>query len=625
LDHPPRIVWVVDDSSLDAERARNSLCRDYRVEIFNDGAAVLERIAEGRRPDVLVLDWVMPGVSGLDVCRYLRANSSNIADEMKVLLLTAHNETSQIVEGLGAGADDYLAKPYAPEELVARVAVLIRSQELVRRVANAEQTIRNLLDRSPDPLIAIGPNGTLTYANLAACAALARPANELIGEPVEHVIGGLRTDPDEQGHLPDVVIGDHVYAPSIRPLPFDDSNKTISLRNVTEQRRLEARRLDFYSMIAHDLRSPLTSILMRTELMLTGKRGTLPEASSQDLRKIENNVRSLVSLINDFLDLARFEGTGFKLERNEVDLFALIEEAVEQFRPLADSRQIQLHAVRPGEAMITSGDPQRLMQVISNLVANAVKFTPPGGDVAIGFACERSMIRVGVADNGPGIPEEAIPSLFQRYARVGRTTAKVEGTGLGLMIVREIVEAHGGTVGVDSKEGEGSTFWFRLPARETSRMRTPQKIMVPELPGVERADSILVVDDDEDIRQTLATLLEAEGYDVNLAVDGADALRALADAPLPDVILLDLAMPRVDGREFRLRQRNDPRLAGIPVIVISAERGMTADPSLVGSHFLRKPVDFGLVRQAIHRVLAEGARRSSPPPQELARLLPDAP
>jgi two-component system chemotaxis response regulator CheY len=156
-------------------------------------------------------------------------------------------------------------------------------------------------------------------------------------------------------------------------------------------------------------------------------------------------------------------------------------------------------------------------------------------------------------------------------------------------------------------------------------MRTPQKIMVPELPGVERADSILVVDDDEDIRQTLATLLEAEGYDVNLAVDGADALRALADGPLPDVILLDLAMPRVDGREFRLRQRNDPRLAGIPVIVISAERGMTADPSLVGSHFLRKPVDFGLVRQAIHRVLAEGARRSSPPPQELARLLPDAP
>jgi CheY-like chemotaxis protein len=447
----------------------------------------------------------------------------------------------------------------------------------------------------------------------------------LIGEPVEHVIGGLRTDPDEQGHLPDVVIGDHVYAPSVRPLPFDDSNKTISLRNVTEQRRLEARRLDFYSMIAHDLRSPLTSILMRTELMLTGKRGTLPEASSQDLRKIENNVRSLVSLINDFLDLARFEGTGFKLERNEVDLYALIEEAIEQYRPLADSRQIQLHAVRPGEAMITSGDPQRLMQVISNLVANAVKFTPPGGEVAIGFACERSMIRVGVADNGPGIPEEAIPSLFQRYARVGRATAKIEGTGLGLMIVREIVEAHGGTVGVDSKEGEGSTFWFRLPARETSRLRTPQKLVVPESHGANRADAILVVDDDEDIRQTLATLLEAEGYDVNLAIDGADALRALADGPLPDVILLDLAMPRVDGREFRLRQRKDPRLAGIPVIVISAERGMTADPSLVGSHFLRKPVDFGLVRQAIHRVLADGTRRSSPPPQELARLLPDAP
>jgi CheY-like chemotaxis protein len=120
----------------------------------------------------------------------------------------------------------------------------------------------------------------------------------------------------------------------------------------------------------------------------------------------------------------------------------------------------------------------------------------------------------------------------------------------------------------------------------------------------------------------LATLLEGEGYDVNSAVDGADALRWLADSLLPDVILLDLAMPRLDGREFRARQRQDPRLASIPVIVISAERGMTTDPSLAGSHFLRKPVDFALVRQAIRRVLAERGRRSSPP-QAVPLSVPD--
>jgi signal transduction histidine kinase len=617
-------VWVVDDSPLDAERARDSLCRDYRVEIFNDGAAVLERIAEGRRPDVLVLDWVMPGVSGLDVCRFLRATLGGLGDEMKVLLLTSHNETSQIVEGLGAGADDYLAKPYAPEELHARVAVLMRSQELVRRVAKAEQTIRNMIDGSPDPLIAMDPAGTLTYANLAACAALERTAQELIGEPVEQIVPGLRTEPDEQGHLPDVSIRDQIYAPSVRPLPFDETSKTISLRNVTEHRRLEARRLDFYSMVAHDLRSPLTSILMRAELMLAGKRGTLPDASSQDLRKIESNVRSLVSLINDFLDLARFEGTGFKLERVEVDLVGLIDEAVDQFRPLADNRQLRVQVIRPIAPMLTCGDRQRLMQVISNLIANAVKFTPPGGDVAIRFAYERGMVKVNVADTGPGIPEEAIPALFQRYARVGRAAKQVEGTGLGLMIVREIVEAHGGTVGVESEEGAGSVFWFRLPARESTRSRTPQNLVVPDSRSGERAESVLVVDDDEDIRQTLASLLEAEGYHANLAVDGADALRLLADGPLPDLILLDLAMPRVDGREFRIRQRRDPRIAHIPVIVISAERGMATDPSLGGSHFLRKPVDFALVRQAIKRVLDESRRRSSPPPQEVPLIAPDA-
>ncbi|HMJ50890.1 MAG TPA: response regulator [Polyangiaceae bacterium] len=610
VNRPPRTVWVVDDSSLDAERARASLCRDYRVEIFGDGAAVLERISQNQRPDVLVLDWVMPGVSGVDVCRFLRSTSGGLGDEMKVLLLTAHNETSQIVEGLGAGADDYLAKPYAPEELSARVAVLIRSQELVQRVANAEQTIRNLLDGSADPLIAVDPSSRVTYANLAACAALARPSEQLIGLPVAQVITGLLTEANEQGHLPDVVIGDQMFAPSVRPLPFDDSSKTISLRNVTEHRRLEARRLDFYSMVAHDLRSPLTSILMRAELMLAGKRGVLPAEGISDLRKIENNVRSLVSLINDFLDLARFEGTGFKLERKEVDLMELVEEAVDQYRPLAEGRRLDLCVVRPAEPMITFGDRQRLMQVISNLMANAVKFTPPEGTVVARVELQSGMLAVSVEDDGPGIPAEAIPSLFQRYARIDRAVKKVEGTGLGLMIVREIVEAHGGTVGVDSEEGVGSRFWFRLPCW-TARLCPPLRLETMETQSDQHPASILVVDDDEDIRQTLATLLEGEGHDVGTAVDGADALRSLGDPPLPDLILLDLGMPNVDGREFRRRQRQDPRLANIPVIIISAEKATGGDPSLAGAHFLRKPVDFALVRQSIQKVLEEQGPRSS--------------
>ena len=604
-------MWVVDDSSLDAERARDSLCRDYRVEVFNDGAAVLERIAEGHRPDVLVLDWVMPGVPGVDVCRFLRATAGGPGDEMKVLLLTAHNETSQIVEGLGAGADDYLAKPYAPEELLARVAVLVRSQALVLRVAKAEQTIRTLLDGSPDPLIAIDPEGTLTYANLAACTALEHPAPELVGEPVTRFIGGLSTDADEQGHLPDVAIGNQVYAPSVRLLPFNDSSKTISLRNVTEHRRLEARRLDFYSMVAHDLRSPLTSILMRAELMLTGKRGTLPPNAAGDLRKIESNVRSLVQLINDFLVLARLEGTGYKLERKDVDLGVLVGEVIEQFRPIADSRRLELGTVRPAETVLTNGDHRRLTQVVSNLVANAVKFTPDGGRVVARIEPAGEMVTVAVEDSGPGVPVEAIPLLFQRYTRVHGGPRQVEGTGLGLMIVREIVEAHGGTVGVESTEGQGSRFWFRLPMREGPVPIAKRNQTMAEPNVEERRPSILVVDDDEDIRHTLASLLEAEGYDASVAADGQDALRALAEKPLPDLILLDLGMPNVDGLEFRRRQQRDPRIAGVPVVIVSAQKASREEASLLGSHFLRKPVDFARVRQTIKDVLGDRDRRAS--------------
>ena len=610
LDRPQKIVWVVDDSLLDAARARDSLCRDYRVEIFSDGAAALERISQNQRPDVLVLDWVMPGVSGVDVCRYLRATAGRLGDEMKVLLLTAHNETSQIVEGLGAGADDFLTKPYAAEELLARVEALVRSQELVRRVANAEQAIRNLLDGSPDPLIAVDPAGTLTYANLAACTALAHPPSELIGEPVNRFISGLFTEPDEQGRLPDVTIGDQVFAPSVRLLPLDDSSKTISLRDVTEHRRLEARRLDFYSMVAHDLRSPLTSIVMRAQLMQRGKRGVLPEEATADLRKIENNVRSLVSLINDFLELARFEGTDFKLQREEIDLIELVDEAIEQYRLLADSRQLDLGLVPPAKKTTACGDRQRLMQVISNLLANAVKFAPAGGKVTVRIEAQEGWLAVSVEDNGPGIPAAAIPSLFQRYTRLERAATDVEGTGLGLMIVREIVEAHGGTVGVESEEGRGSKFWFRLPVNGGARLSTPPHLRLADAPP---HGSILVVDDDEDIRLALSSLLEAEGYEVSTAVDGADALQLLAAGARADVIFLDLGMPNIDGREFRRRQRQDPRLANIPVIIVSAEPETSVDPSLAGSHFLHKPVDFARVVQA-HKHVLKRSRRSTQPP-----------
>jgi PAS domain S-box-containing protein len=464
-----RTVWVVDDSPLDAERARRTLSPEFTVELFNDGTSVLEHLNTHPAPDVLVLDWVMPGISGVDVCRFLRSSHrawSNVA----IVLLTGQNETAQIVEGLAAGANDYLPKPYAPEELRARVVARVRSNDLLERAERAEASVRVLLEHSPDPFFAVDHQHVVTYANIEGGRAFGLSPNELVGKPISSLIPGLREqslDIRPGGPprvLPDVTLGGRVFSPAVRQVPPDDAGTTmVTLRDVTERRQSDMRRLDFYSIMAHDLRGPLTAMLLRTDGLARGRRGVLSAEALNDVHRIETGVRSLVAMINDFLDLARLEGTGYKLDREEVDLPALVEGAVDELRPLVEASRISLSLDPAPTNVKVVGDRRRLVQVLSNLIGNAIKFTPAGGQIDMQVRASGQYVETAVCDTGRGIPKEALATLFDRFTRVEHKTHAIGGSGLGLMIVREIVEAHGGTVGVESEEGRGSRFWFRLP------------------------------------------------------------------------------------------------------------------------------------------------------------------
>ena len=461
-------IWVVDDSPLDAERARRALCDEYAIETFSDGSAALERLAAGgASPDVIVLDWLMAGVSGIDVCQFLRSHRTY--GQVAVLLLTVQHRTEQIVEGLQAGANDYLVKPFAEEELHARVHALVRAKSLIERAELAESRVRKLLESAPDALLAIDAEGVLTYANSEAELMLQRPASELIGCPIREVLPELPLRNISLGGgealvpLPDVQVGEDFYSPTVRFLPGDDAARTsVALRKVTEQRRAAERRLDFYSMVAHDLRSPLQAMLIRLELMLRGARGPVPAELVADLRKIDASARSLVGMANDFLELARLEGTGRKIERTELNLTSVVSQAVEDLRPLIELNRLTLRVEEPPAEAQVVGDPRRLLQVVSNLVGNAIKFTPPEGNILTRVTLGEQFVETSVVDSGPGIEPQLLSTIFQRFVR-GPEGNKLGGTGLGLLIAREIVEAHGGTIGVDSQMGQGSTFWFRLP------------------------------------------------------------------------------------------------------------------------------------------------------------------
>jgi two-component system phosphate regulon sensor histidine kinase PhoR len=470
-----RVAWVVDDSAIESELARRTLATDYDVEVFSDGSAVLERLSRGLAPDVLVLDWTMPGVSGIEVCRFLRSRPET--SELGVLLLTVHHQTEQVVEGLAAGANDYLIKPYAPPVLNARVASLIRSRMLRERALHAEMLLRTVLTQLPDAVVTVDGAGKILFANAAAERILGGEGMNLAGKSIAEMVPGLSlrklVAAEQQPARSDVQIGDQIYAPHLSIAPTDDEGKTtISLRNVTVTRRLESRRLDFYSMVAHDLRSPLSTIQLRTQMMLKGLRGAFSGAASAELAKIDRSVDDMVQMINDFLEIAQFESGGFQLERNLLSAAAVVSETMEEFRPLAESKGIALGPVETEGTTLVVGDRRRLAQVMANLFSNAIKFSSPGGKVSARVTTAQDCVETVVRDEGAGIAEAAQAALFRKYSRLAQQGPAVQGTGLGLMIVREIVEAHGGTVGVRSAPGAGSSFWFKLPRAESATAAT---------------------------------------------------------------------------------------------------------------------------------------------------------
>jgi two-component system phosphate regulon sensor histidine kinase PhoR len=474
-----RVVWVVDDSRLDAERAKQVLGDECRVEVFADGSAALERLAStagtSATPDAMVLDWVMPGVTGLDVCRFMRSADGGYA-QVGILLLTTHRNTEQIVEGLSAGANDYLAKPYADAELLARVRALLRTRQLLERATRAEAVSVKLLQLTPDGLIALDEHRRIKFVNDTARTALEREhrINFEGAPPLSEVLPDLdrRLQSQNANHtlpLPDIQIGERLFSPTIRSLPAGDLFSSIlSLRDVTESRRAAARRLDFYSIIAHDLRTPLSTLTLRTQLMLSGKHGELPAGMQADLLKTNANLKSLVEMINDFLDLARLDQAAYELKSDEVDVVALLTDTMENLQPQLATRDLRWVS-QTRDAACVIGDARRLQQVFTNLIGNAIKFTDVGGTITTNIISDGHEIEVSVADNGRGIPAQSLPTIFDRYTRAANNADNVAGSGLGLMIVREIIEAHGGRIGVESTVGVGSRFWFRLPTARVSK------------------------------------------------------------------------------------------------------------------------------------------------------------
>jgi len=340
----------------------------------------------------------------------------------------------------------------------------------------------------------------------------------------------------------------------------------------SEQRAIQSRD-DVLGIVAHDLRNPLGTILMQAGLL--AHLGALNGQTRRPAEVIQRAARRMNRIIQDLLDVTRMESGHLVLDRAALPTAQVIAELVESQRaqlPATGAPAIRLAAARVLPEVLADRD--RLHQILENLVGNALKFTPADGEITVGAALDGDdHVRLWVADTGPGIPPEHLPHLFDRFWQA-RRVARTGGVGLGLPIVKGLVEAHGGRVWVDSRVGAGSTFCFTLPCATARRA----------------ARRVLVAEDDADARGALVTMFERAGYDVVAVANGAAALAELHRAPRPALLVLDLGLPILDGWSVLDERARDPSLRTIPVIVASgdgeAERKVVQD----GTRFLPKPV-----------------------------------
>jgi signal transduction histidine kinase/ActR/RegA family two-component response regulator len=361
---------------------------------------------------------------------------------------------------------------------------------------------------------------------------------------------------------------------------------------------------EFLSTLSHELRTPLTSILGWANLLNMGNLDGATRA--QALETIERNAQVQKRLIDDLLDVSRIISGKLRLDVREVDLGSVIEDAIDVVRPAADAKSIHLaFHQEPGLGPV-NGDHSRLQQVVWNLLFNAVKFTPEGGRVEVSFEREGSRARVTVSDTGRGISPDFLPHVFDRFRQAdGATTRNYGGLGLGLAIVRHLIEAHGGTVSVESAgQGLGAAFSITLPflavkieAAETAHAgRTHESGLSREtLPRELHGVRVLVVDDDVEARQMISTVLAQSGAEVRTCLSSGEALEALSRWR-PDVLMSDIGMPNEDGyaliqRVRRLRQECGGRIPAAALTAYAREEDRERALSCGFQVHVAKPVE----------------------------------
>jgi PAS domain S-box-containing protein len=504
----PRVLVVDDNPDMRAYISR-LLHETYEIDVAVDGEDALARIGR-QMPDLVLTDVMMPRMDGFALLQNIRA--SDETRNLPVILLSARAGEESTIEGLSAGADDYLVKPFAARELFARVQTHL---ELVRVRAEAQRRIVDVLERERTRLVTTFENAPAFIAVLRGPTHVFESANPAYRELVGHreLIGKTVREafPDIEGQgwfelLDRVYATREPYSGSESRLAFQRPGQTesderfvnfvyqpliefngevsgifVHAVDVTDQVRARrqiddlyhrvqeanASKSQFLAAMSHELRTPLNAILGYTDLLALGVRGPLADPQRVDVERIRTASRYLLSLINDILNFTRVEAGQVDFHIRTIDVSGLLAQAQELVaQPLRD-KGLTFSLTPPPIPVTVEADPERAQQILLNLLTNAVKFTDRGGTVSVTCTIDDAVVRVHIHDTGRGIPADQLTRIFEPFVQIDRAANRDAqmGVGLGLAISRDLARKMNGDLSVDSERGVGSEFTLTLPRR----------------------------------------------------------------------------------------------------------------------------------------------------------------
>jgi len=633
-------VLLVEDDPGTLTLARKRLeAAGYAVVCAPSAAVAMSHLRAANDIDLILLDYRLPGETGIDFYAELKAAGFDVP----AILMTGFANEQTAIAALRAGMRDFIPKgPQFLDYLPDAVERVLRQINTEQRLAGFEQRLAGIIRAATDAIISFDWDGGITLFNPAAERMFEISAADALGQPIDRFFPDAlpalkaRADAHSPARVELAARSGDGYAFQADVACFEvsvagQSFHTLIVSDASERKRAEEERIRlwreqaareqaeansrakdmFLATLSHELRTPLQTVLGWLRLLRAG--GMDATQVSAALEIIQRNVDHQVALIEDLLDLSRIISGKLQLERAIVDVNRLARELVEASANDARARGVRLSADMADQPIFVHGEAKRLKQVLSNLLTNALKFTPAGGAITVQVAALAGTVRVSVTDTGSGTDPQVLPLIFEPFSQ--GDSANRHGLGLGLSIARRLIEAHGGKISAHSRgKGHGTTVTFDLPTVTAGAAGAALADAAgPPAPGSELEGlRILVVDDDTDSREVVRYSLAVKRAEVRSAASVAEALRVMGEFT-PDVVLTDIAMPGADGYALLRSVREQlPQGAGVPVVAFTAHATKHDQQRALAAGFeayVAKPVDPFLLANLLSKVHETCRRR----------------